>query len=321
MKNTKGSFLPSKALDYFLQLTETMNYTQAAQILGISQPALTQQIKKLERSVGAPLFYNVGKKLHLSDAGYTLLNATHQIYETVSNATDQIQHSTQVNQGTIDIGILSSIENDVFNDFVINYYRKHPDVHISFHVLTRKELWERLEDNQIDLGIMYLPDSSIKNWKPYDSKTIIDDELIYLHHNEKYKNLSKISLSKTLKENWVTYPQDYYLSEIINDFYKKRMLDSPNGVAHFTKSSSIYRFASEIELSTALPASYVEANNRGEKQLYTASFEPKIEFQLSFVFRKGKEKIPRIDNLLEEFENYLSEKDYVSRLTELNKME
>ena len=91
--------MPSRSLDYFLQLTETMNYTQAAQILGISQPALTQQIKKLEKSIGAPLFYSVGKKLHLSDAGYTMLDAIHQIYETVSQATDQIQRSTENNQG------------------------------------------------------------------------------------------------------------------------------------------------------------------------------------------------------------------------------
>ncbi len=81
MKTQQENIFSSKTLTYFLQLAETMSYTQAAQILGITQPALTQQIKKLERTVGAPLFYSVGKKLHLSDAGYTMLDATHQIYE------------------------------------------------------------------------------------------------------------------------------------------------------------------------------------------------------------------------------------------------
>lgn len=38
-----------------------MSYTQAAQILGITQPVLTQQIKKIERAVGAPLFGQIGK--------------------------------------------------------------------------------------------------------------------------------------------------------------------------------------------------------------------------------------------------------------------
>lgn len=61
MKTKQDTIFSSKTLSYFLQLAETMSYTQAAQILGITQPALTQQIKKLERTVGAPLFYSVGK--------------------------------------------------------------------------------------------------------------------------------------------------------------------------------------------------------------------------------------------------------------------
>ena len=59
MKTKQDTIFSSKTLSYFLQLAETMSYTQAAQILGITQPALTQQIKKLERTVGAPLFYSL----------------------------------------------------------------------------------------------------------------------------------------------------------------------------------------------------------------------------------------------------------------------
>lgn len=54
MKSKQESIFSSKTLTYFLQLSETMNYTQAAQILGITQPALTQQIKKLETDRWCP---------------------------------------------------------------------------------------------------------------------------------------------------------------------------------------------------------------------------------------------------------------------------
>ena len=106
MKTTQESIFSSKTLSYFLQLTETMNYTQAAQILGITQPALTQQIKKLERTVGAPLFYSVGKKLRLSEAGLTMLRTTREIYELLNEATDEIQQSSSASTGEINIGIL-----------------------------------------------------------------------------------------------------------------------------------------------------------------------------------------------------------------------
>lgn len=197
MKTKQESIFSSKTLTYFLQLAETMNYTQAAQILGITQPALTQQIKKLERTVGAPLFYSVGKKLRLSDAGYTMLNATHEIYGILNQATDQIQQATSATQGEINIGLLASIEDAVFEDFAIMSYQNNPGIRISFHMLTRKEIWEQLENNRIDLAIMYLPDDSIKNWKPYDSKKIISDDLLYIHHDEQLAKKRRIKFQDT----------------------------------------------------------------------------------------------------------------------------
>ncbi len=198
MKTQQENIFSSKTLTYFLQLAETMSYTQAAQILGITQPALTQQIKKLERTVGAPLFYSVGKKLHLSDAGYTMLDATHQIYETLNKAADEIQQSTSATQGTINIGILASIEDQVFTDFAIKYYEKNNGIKLSTHMLTRKEIWERLENNTIDLAVMYLPDESIKNWKPYETKKIITEDLIFLHNNERLEKRKRVRFKDTL---------------------------------------------------------------------------------------------------------------------------
>ena len=139
MKTKQDTIFSSKTLSYFLQLAETMSYTQAAQILGITQPALTQQIKKLERTVGAPLFYSVGKKLHLSDAGYTMLDATHQIYETLNKAADEIQQTTSATQGSISIGILASIESSVFASFITDYY-KHNHGILLLHIFQMKAL-------------------------------------------------------------------------------------------------------------------------------------------------------------------------------------
>lgn len=91
-----------------------------------------------------------------------MLDATHQIYETLNQATDEIQMSTSATQGEINIGILASIEDSVISQFATAYYRKHNGIKLTTHMLTRKEIWERLENNTIDLAVMYLPDESIK---------------------------------------------------------------------------------------------------------------------------------------------------------------
>ncbi|ANK59492.1 LysR family transcriptional regulator [Loigolactobacillus backii] len=313
MKTKQENIFSSKTLTYFLQLAETMNYTQAAQLLGITQPALTQQIKKLERTVDAPLFYSVGKKLHLSDAGRTMLKTTHEIYDLLNQATDEIQQTTSATQGKISIGLLASIEDRVLEDFAIKYYKQNPKIELSFHMLTRKEIWERLENNQIDLAVMYLPDDSIKNWKPYQSKKIISEDLLFLHHNEKLAKRKKIKYKDTIDNDWVTYPGQYYLNSFIKEAYKNQLVDAPKSVAHFTTPNQIMRFSNATGLYTALPNSYVQAN-AATANLWSAPFDPAIRFDLAFVFRKEKNQIPRIANFLSGFDQYIATEDYISRL-------
>ncbi|KRN95166.1 LysR family transcriptional regulator [Pediococcus stilesii] len=316
MGSKQEKIFSSKTLTYFLQLSDTMNYTQAAQILGITQPALTQQIKKLERAIGTPLFYSVGKKLRLTDAGYTMLSASHEINRVLNNATDEIQQSSSAGQGEISIGILASIETRVFEDFIASYFKKEPGVKIIVHMLTRKEIWENLENNQIDLAIMYLPDDSIKNWKPYQSRKIISENLLFIHHDEKIAKQKRIKLQRTTNYDWVTYPAGFYLDGVIREAYKNALVDNPNSIACFTTPDQIRRFADSTGVATALPESYV-VTHKCRPGTFVSKFDPVITFDLDFVFRKDKDSIPRINNFLTEFNQYLEEKGYTDRLEEM----
>lgn len=315
MKTKQDSIFSSKTLSYFLQLAENMNYTQAAQLLGITQPALTQQIKKLERAVGAPLFYSVGKKLHLSDAGRTMLAATHDIYDTLNQATDEIQQASNANSGTIKIGLLASVEDSAFTGFISDYYLKNQDVEVVFLNMTRHEIWEHLENNQIDLAVMYLPDDTIKNWKPYESRKIVDEQLLFLHHSDKLANRKRVHFRDTVAQPWVTYPENYFLSHFLKEAYKNQLVDYPEVVAQFTTPYQITQFLNRTGVNTALPNSFYQAHQE-QIHAHAVAFEPAVSFELAFVFRKGKDQIPRISQFLAAFDTYLSEEDYLSRVAD-----
>ena len=184
-------------------------------------------------------------------------------------------------------------------------------------MLTRKEIWDRLENNRIDLAIMYLPDDSIKNWKPYRSKKIITEDLLFIHNDEKMAKRKKIRLKDTLNNVWVTYPREYYLDQVLRENYKNAMVDLPNAVARFTTPDQIYQFSAETGAYTALPNSYIIAKG-ADSNLHAAQFEPGIKFDLAFVFRKDKDEIPRVGRLLDAFDSYLEADDYISRLTQIH---
>lgn len=313
MEQKKPEMFSSKTLDYFLQLAETMNYTKSAQILGITQPALTQQIKKIEKTIGTPLFYSVGKKLYLTEAGHTMLQTTHSIYAVLINAADKIQKNSNTNKGEIKIGLLSSIEDKVFIDFFSYYFKINPGIQLTLLMLSRDEIWNKLENNSIDLAIMYLPDQKIKNWKSYTAEKIFEEELLFIHHKEELNGQEAITLAQTTNHQWTVYPDTYYMNDLLREEFKNQMRDWPSISGFFTTPQQLYKFSKSTKSFTALPYSFV-FNHQQKLEFPALSFDPPIFFQLSFIYRKDKELIPRIKKFLIDFKLYLEKTDYSTRL-------
>lgn len=304
----------SKALNYFDELTKNMSYTKTAQLLGITQPALTQQIKKIERVVGAPLFYSVGKKIYLTDAGTSLLKATHKMFDLINNVTDQIQQESSEKSGTISIGLLSTAESAVIEDFIVEYNRINPNVVIDLNLLTRKELWDNIQNNKIDIAIMYLPDKNIKSWRIYKSKKIISDNIMLIHDNEKFSKRQSVSYKDAITKPWVTYLKTYYFSELVKERFRDALVDAPTVVARFSSPSQLLKFAQESEdVYTVLPLSFCIAH-QSKFKLYQTPLEPAISSDLSFIYREYKEKIPRMQEFLDEWDNFLDKMSYIDRL-------
>ena len=247
MKTNTDAVLSAKSLRYFLQLIDNMSYTQAAQILGITQPALTQQIKKLERAVGSPLFGQMGKKLYLTDAGLKMEETAKALFSTVNNAVDSIQQYTKSDTGTISLGILSTIEARVIDQFLVKFNHKYPDITLHVGFYNRTELWDRLDNNQLDLAVLYMPDhnSTVKNMKQYMAKQIYPEEVIFLTHDPEDE------FNKTTQHKWVAYPKDYYLPQIVRRFYASEFPNNElNTTVTFTAPYQLIKFAEQTDYNT-----------------------------------------------------------------------
>lgn len=305
------SHLTPKALRYFMQLAQTLNYTQTAQNLGISQPALTQQIKKLEKQIHAPLFYSVGKKLYLSEAGNVLLASANQIDDIINTTADQIQQFSNPQRGHIALGVLSSVETTVFEQFVAVYLQQHRDVTVELRLLSRRELWEGLENNVIDLAVMYLPDENIRNWQLYHAQKIVTDELRFIYPAEE-KIGQAIAIKDVPINRWVGYPPGFYIAARMQEVFRDALTDAPDIVATMVVPEQIALLAARIGLYSALPESFLIAHP--DKRLASASFAPKVALDLSFVYRREKIAIPRVRTFADEWEAFLQTESYADRL-------
>lgn len=314
MQTHPEKIVASKAFAYFLQLSKTMNYTQTAKTLGITQPALTQQIKRLEKSVGASLFYSVGKQLRLTEAGKTMQKMVEDIYEIVAEASEQIQAESDEKRGKIRIGISASIEDKVFVDFIIDYYRKHAEIQIDFLVVGYHELWDGFDQNKLDIAILYLPNKIDERLQDYEILPIAKDEIVFIHPRTIKPDQEPISYEQAIKYPWTSYPYSYFVSKVLQSAFKNHQTNLPEVIAHFTKPGQLLQFSQAIGACTALPKSYVLAHKNQEHSLLASSFDPPIPMELSFVVPKEKREVPRIALFFEEFEKYLKNQDYLTYL-------
>ncbi|WP_406079079.1 LysR family transcriptional regulator [Micromonospora sp. NBC_00858] len=91
----------SRHIRTFQEVVRTQSYTAAARTLGYTQPAITQQMKALERAAGTPLFTRAGRGLRLTDAGETLARHTENILGSMSVAWEQMTAIARLRTGRV----------------------------------------------------------------------------------------------------------------------------------------------------------------------------------------------------------------------------
>src|SRR5262245_11569011 len=96
-------------LRYFVAVARTGSFSRAAEHCHVSQPSLSQQIQKLERSVGQRLFDRLGRRAALTDAGRLLLDRAQGILESVDDVERRLRDADDNPQGKLSIGAIPTI--------------------------------------------------------------------------------------------------------------------------------------------------------------------------------------------------------------------
>lgn len=306
------TILSTKSLHYFLQLIDTMNYTQAAQILGITQPALTQQIKKIEHAIGTPLFGQMGKKLYLTEAGKQLQTGAIKLLGTINSVVNDIQEFTQADKGNISIGVLDSVDSEVLRKFLVKFNQKSPDITVNVCYFNRKDLWYNLDNNLIDLALIYVPDnmkkSQVNLQNQYDYMKVCEDRLTILTHDKKAKAGKSYPVSEFIDRQWVAYPDNFYLTKIMREKFGSKM-NAKNGMKvplSFSSTKQLLDTAEETEYDTFINNSYYQLH-KNDINLTPIYLKNDTKFSTSVIYRKGKKDVPRIERFLAEFKKFLDE--------------
>ena len=143
-------------LRYFCAIVHAGNFTRAAEQLGIAQPSLSQQIKRLEKDLGSPLFERLGRSVRLTAAGEGLHTMAVGILQQVAEAESRI---AALNEGyaTLRIGVIPTIMPYFIARTIGDFTRRFPRINLQFREETTSQLIEALQAGEIDLAVVRLP--------------------------------------------------------------------------------------------------------------------------------------------------------------------
>ena len=169
--------LDTHQLNVFLIAADTLNFTQAARILHMSQPSVSQHIQSLEQSFGQPLFIRSGRHMELTAAGQALVplardmvERSHVIEETMKSLEGEVH-------GHLRVGCSTTPGKYILPQLLANYHHDHPLVQVSCHVTSQGKAMDMLCDGEVHIAMVSEPHMSCRT---ADTRRFMVDPVILI---------------------------------------------------------------------------------------------------------------------------------------------
>ncbi|MGP4115320.1 LysR family transcriptional regulator [Streptomyces sp. 4N509B] len=144
-------------LRYFAAVAETRHFTRAAEREHVAQPSLSQQIRALERELGAELFHRARGHISLTDAGQALLPLARRILADAETARREVQEVAQLRRGRVRLGATPSLCASIVPDVLRTFRDSYPGVDLFVHEDGSQDLVRILAAGELDLALIITP--------------------------------------------------------------------------------------------------------------------------------------------------------------------
>jgi DNA-binding transcriptional LysR family regulator len=200
-------------LTYFVAVAEHLSFSKAAEELHVAQPAISQQIRALEKELGVQLFDRVGKRVSLTDGGRALLPHARQILAAVEAAEHEVRERTSLTRGTASLGAPPTVSTHLLPDQLTRFKRKYPGLEVALREAGTETLLHLIEVGQLDLAIVAadrLPD--VVESAPY-----LEEEYVLVvgaQHALTRAARKTVRLADLSTEAFILFPEGYRLREV-----------------------------------------------------------------------------------------------------------
>jgi DNA-binding transcriptional LysR family regulator len=286
----------------FCAALELGSFTAAAETLRVSQPAVAEQIRKLEQALGTDLFVRARRGVVATDAGRAFAEHATRSLRAVEDAADSVGELTALRGGTVAIGIFGEPSAWTVDELVAAFLRRHPDVSVRLVGRNSSAIVEYVRRGELEAGVVLLPIDDDK----LDVRPIVRDEVLYVSASpERTRQPATI-------ERLAATPLVFYDAESAdNDPIRRQLAERAQAlgvqlqpkVEVELKDIALRLVAAGIG-DTYLPSAYTHAPYYPHG-LNTASFGPALYDTFAIITRAGARLSPGVRELLTDLEAHM----------------
>ena len=209
----------------FYHVASSLSFSEASKQLFISQSAVSQSIKTLEKKIGQPLFIRSTKKVQLTPAGELLLQHIEPAMNLIRRGEEQIQNVNDTRLGQLHISASDTICRYFLVPYLSRFHKEYPNIHIKVTNQTSIGCVDLLENGSVDLIFTNYPNSRLGNGKQVQH--IKDFQDCFIASRKYYGELEHqpLSFKELLNYPILMLDRNSTTSEFLHALFQQHQLD------------------------------------------------------------------------------------------------
>ncbi|MGA2685714.1 MAG: LysR family transcriptional regulator [Verrucomicrobiota bacterium] len=283
-----------ESLKVFCDLAETESFTKAAQINGVTQSAVSQQISSLERTFKSLLIERSKKKFRLTREGQVLYDYSKQIIQTYESLHSKLQELKDIISGTIRVATIYSIGLHDLPPYIKKFMKVYPTVNVHVEYRRANQVYEDVLGNVVDLGLVAYP---VKDAKLEIIPLRKEPLVLISHPQHPFSKLKAIKLKQLVGQKFIGFEPDIPTRKALDKILKEYDV-SVNNVMEFDNIETVKR-AVEIDAGVSIVPQGTVAQEVAKQTLAAVPLEDGTFFRpLAMIYKKNKVLSPAMKQFL-----------------------
>jgi DNA-binding transcriptional LysR family regulator len=284
-----------RQLRYLVALADELNFTRAAARAHVAQPALSQQIRRLEDELGMRLVERTTRQVRLTEAGATLVSRGRRIMAEVDAARADIDAIRGILTGHVRVGTMHTMGPVDVSHALAIFHERHPAIELTVREESSKELAEMLRDDELDLAFLSVTEE-IESHGLGLQPLVSEELMVVLPPDHRLCRRQRLRMAELEDEEFISFREGARLRELLIEAAASAGFE-PQIKLESNESERIRRLVARGMGVAVLPRS--DARASGTDVTAVALTEPSLTREIALAWRRERKQPPAVAEFLD----------------------